>query len=76
MDLNEVKNQHVHLFWAMFLTLLLKKFGIEFPYLGICLGIVVEAYQKIFKKEGWLIADRLLDISFWSLGGIMGGILW
>jgi len=69
--MNEIKNQHVHLFWSLYATLLLRNIGFEFVFLGLIMGIIVEAYQIIIKKEDWKIGDRLLDVSFWWLGSIL-----
>ncbi|HOX21865.1 MAG TPA: hypothetical protein PLL10_00245 [Elusimicrobiales bacterium] len=66
--INEIKNQHVHLFWAVMATGLLARLGVRFVLTGLIVGVLVEAYQLIFKKEGWKIYDRLLDITFWALG--------
>lgn len=70
--LNEIKNQHVHLFWGYFschfLYLLFPKFIFFVP---LAIGFLVESYQLIFKKEGWKIKDRILDLSFWGLSGLL-----
>ena len=64
--INEIKNQHVHLFWGLLICLVT-----GFNFSGLIIGVIVEAYQKIFKKEDWKISDRLLDIGFWGLSGIL-----
>ena len=69
--INEIKNQHVHLFWSVIATSILLKFGIRFVFTGLIIGLLVESYQFIFKKEGWKILDRILDVSFWTAGSFI-----
>jgi len=68
---NEIKNQHVHMFWALLITLILNKFGFFWVWTGLCIGVVVELYQLVIKREGLKISDRVLDLSFWFLGSII-----
>ena len=70
LDMNELKNQHVHLFWGVMSNFIfLKLFGFKFLGIGAIVGILVECYQYFFKKEGLKLADRILDVSFWAMSG-------
>jgi hypothetical protein len=74
-DMNEVKNQHVHVLWALIATQILANLGWRFLPTGLIIGLIVEAYQLIFKKEGWKIKDRILDLTFWLVGSMVGLLL-
>lgn len=67
--LNEIKNQHVHMFWGLISSYLF------FPFAGTCVGVIIEIYQFIYKKEGLKLYDRILDITFWTIGSIIGSII-
>ncbi len=73
--INEIKNQHVHFLWALIAFKVLMLFGIRFIFIGLVIGLIVEAYQLIFKKEDWNISDRCLDVFFWLLGSVVGDFI-
>lgn len=70
--INEIKNQHVHLFWGLiscyFFTLL---FGFKFYFVPLIIGVLVELYQYFFKNEGLKLKDRILDVTFWAFSGVI-----
>jgi hypothetical protein len=73
--INEIKNQHVHAFWGLVSFLILRKLGVDFIFVGLAIGFAVELYQYCFKNEGLKLKDRILDLSFWFIGSLIGFFL-
>jgi len=72
--INEIKNQHVHLFLglmsAYFVNLWLPIYIAVFT--GIIVGLLVEILQYFFADNRELkLADRILDLSFWFASGFI-----
>ncbi len=68
--INEIKNQHVHLFWGIMLTWIahffLPVWAVVFT--GLIVGLIVETIQFLFiDNREWKIKDRILDESFWTI---------
>jgi len=71
-DKKEFSYQHVHFLWGLFLSYILYFFKFKYYYLiGFFCGVILEVYQYFFKDNYDLrICDRIMDISFWTLGGM------
>jgi hypothetical protein len=70
-NINEIKNQHVHLFWGLMAEKFVQCYDVKFYMAGLVVGIFVELYQVIFKKEKLFMLDRLVDITFWWIGSLL-----
>lgn len=74
-DKNEIKNQHVHMFWGLILSTVLLR--ITHLYwmgwvFGMLIGLGVEIWQYFYADNRELkLFDRILDISSWGLGGAL-----
>ena len=66
LDKNEIKNQHVHLFWGLAVG-----WVTGFIAAGALVGLGVECYQLVVKREGLKLGDRLLDLTSWAIGGVL-----
>ena len=67
--INEIKNQHVHLFWGIMSTWfvnLFLHFGFA-VFTGLLVGFIVEVLQYFFADNRELkLHDSILDLSFWT----------
>lgn len=70
----EIKNQHVHAWWAFWITFIMMHFipKISTLFCGFCAGLIVEVCQ-VFKNgfEAFELDDDIRDLLFWTIGGLL-----
>lgn len=73
----EIAYQHVHAWWSFWLVLAAYKItgSWQAAFLGLALGIAVEAWQVIVKNESLWLFDRIRDVFFYAAGGALAIML-
>jgi len=71
-DKKEFSYQHTHFVWGVIVSYIFYKLKFNYYYLiGFFCGLGLEVYQYYFNDNNQLfICDRIMDISFWTLGGM------
>ncbi len=69
----EIAYQHVHAWWGFWTVFFAYQIigSVQALWLGLALGIAVEAWQVIGKHEKLWKLDRFRDVLFYVLGGVL-----